>query len=60
MSIRKIKTTISTIRGVYDKNGNYLPSGNYYFEIKIMMILGLPVNWPILVNFVFHLKNSLK
>ena len=34
MSIRKIKTTISTIRGVYDKNGNYLPSGNYYFEIK--------------------------
>ena len=34
MSIRKIKTTINTIRGVYDKNSNYLPSGNYYFEIK--------------------------
>ena len=34
MSIRKIKTTISTIRGVYDQNGNFLPSGNYYFEIK--------------------------
>lgn len=34
MSIRKIKTTISTIRGVYDRNGNFLPSGNYYFEIK--------------------------
>ena len=34
MSIRQINTTISTIRGLYDENGNYLPSGNYYFKIK--------------------------
>ena len=34
MSIRKIDTAISTIRSVYDENGNYLPSGNYYFSIK--------------------------
>ena len=25
MSIRPIKTAISTIRSVYDENGNYLP-----------------------------------
>jgi len=34
MSIRKIDTAISTIRSIYDENGNYLPSGNYYFSIK--------------------------
>ena len=34
MSIRKIDTTISTIRSVFDEKGNYLPSGNYYFSIK--------------------------
>ena len=34
MSIRKIDTAISTIRSLYDENGNYLPSGNYYFSIK--------------------------
>ena len=33
MSIRKIDTAISTIRSLYDENGNYLPSGNYYFSI---------------------------
>ena len=33
MSIRPIKTAISTIRSVYDENGNYLPLGNY-FRIK--------------------------
>ena len=34
MSIRPIKTAISTIRSVYDENGNYLPTGNYFFRIK--------------------------
>tara|TARA_Y100000361_G_C11108636_1_gene316308 strand:+ start:111 stop:815 length:705 start_codon:yes stop_codon:yes gene_type:complete len=34
MSIRKIDTAISTIRSLYDENGNYLPSGNYFFSIK--------------------------
>jgi len=34
MSLRKIDTTLSTIRSVYDEKGNYLPSGNYYFTIK--------------------------
>lgn len=34
MSIRSIDTTLSTIRSLYDENGNYLPSGNYYFSIK--------------------------
>mgnify|MGYP001397131662 CR=1 FL=1 len=34
MSIRRIDTTISTIRSVFDEKGNYLPSGNYYFSIK--------------------------
>lgn len=30
--MRKINTMISTIRSIYDENGNYLPAGNYYFE----------------------------
>lgn len=34
MSIRKIDTTLSTIRSVYDEKGNYLPSGNYYFTVN--------------------------
>lgn len=34
MSIRKINTMISTIRSIYDENGNYLPAGNYYYEIN--------------------------
>ena len=34
MSIRRIDTTISTIRSLFDENGNYVPSGNYYFSIK--------------------------
>ena len=33
MSIRPIKKT-STIRSVYDENGNYLPTGNYFFSYK--------------------------
>lgn len=33
MTTRKINTCISTIRSVYDQNGKYLPSGNYYFII---------------------------
>lgn len=31
-----IKTTISTNRNVFDKKGNYLPIGNYYFLITEM------------------------
>jgi len=34
MSIRNILSTISTIRSVFDENGNYLPAGNYYYHIK--------------------------
>jgi len=34
MSIRRIDTALSTIRSLYDENGNYLPSGNYFFSIK--------------------------
>ena len=34
MSLRKIDTTLSTIRSIYDEKGNYLPSGNYYFTVK--------------------------
>ena len=34
MSLRKIDTTLSTIRSVYDEKGNYVPSGNYYFTIN--------------------------
>lgn len=33
MSIRKINTTISTIRSVFDENGTYLPAGNYFYSI---------------------------
>ena len=36
MTTRKINTCISTIRSVYDENGKYLPSGNYYFIIDDM------------------------
>ena len=32
--MRKINTMISTIRGIYDEIGNYLPAGNYYYEVK--------------------------
>ena len=28
-----LKTTISTTRDVYDRNGQWLPPGNYYFNI---------------------------
>ena len=28
-----MKTTISTTRDVYDRNGQWLPPGNYYFNI---------------------------
>ena len=31
--MRKINTMISTIRSIYDEIGNYLPAGNYYYEI---------------------------
>jgi len=34
MSIRRIDTTLSTIRNILDEKGNYLPAGNYYFSIK--------------------------
>ena len=33
MSIRKINTTISTIRSVFDENGTYSPAGNYFYSI---------------------------
>ncbi len=33
MSIRRINTTISTIRSVFDENGAYLPAGNYFYSI---------------------------
>ena len=32
MSIRRIDTALNTIRSLYDENGNYLPSGNYFFQ----------------------------
>ena len=32
--MRPIDTTISTIRGHFDVNGNYIPAGNYYYCIK--------------------------
>ena len=32
--MRPIDTTISTIRGHFDVNGNYIPAGNYYYRIK--------------------------
>ncbi len=32
--MRKINTMISTIRSIYDEIGNYLPAGNYYYEVK--------------------------
>jgi len=31
-----VKTTISTNKNLFDKNGNYLPKGNYYFLINEM------------------------
>ena len=31
---RGIKTTISTIRSTYDLKGNYLPAGNYFFNVN--------------------------
>ena len=36
MSTRRggIKTTIGTIRSIYDLNGNYLPAGNYFFNVN--------------------------
>ena len=34
MSIRRINTTISTIRSVFDENGAYLPAGNYFYSIN--------------------------
>jgi len=34
MSIRKIDTALSTIRSVFDEEGNYIPSGNYFFSTK--------------------------
>tara|TARA_B110000495_G_C23008141_1_gene595918 strand:+ start:1243 stop:1854 length:612 start_codon:yes stop_codon:yes gene_type:complete len=60
MSIRKIKTTISTIRGVYDENGNYLPSGNYYFEIKKYDDNGFSGKLPNFGNFCFSPKKLVK
>jgi hypothetical protein len=30
---RGVKTTIGTIRSIYDQNGNYLPAGNYFFSV---------------------------
>ena len=30
---RSVKTTIGTIRSIYDQNGNYLPAGNYFFSV---------------------------
>jgi len=34
MSLRHIDTTISTIRGKFDINGNYISAGNYYYRVK--------------------------
>ena len=34
MSIRKIDTALSTIRSVFDEDGNYIPSGNFFFSTK--------------------------
>ena len=60
MSIRKIKTTISTIRGVYDQNGNYLPSGNYYFEIKNYDDIGFSCKLANFGKFCFSPKKLVK
>ncbi len=51
MSIRPIKTAISTIRSVYDENGNYLPTGNYFFRIK-------DYNQPVFTGNISHNEES--
>ena len=60
MSIRKINTTISTIRGLYDEHGNYLPSGNYYFEIKDYDDTGFSGKLPNFGNFCFSPRKLVK
>jgi hypothetical protein len=60
MSIRKINTTISTIRGLYDEKGNYLPSGNYYFEIKDYNENGFSGKLPNFGNFCFSPRKLVK
>ena len=63
MTSLRINTCISTVRGIYDETGKYLPSGNYYFmvnEITNNNVIGTLRNRRINSEYVFAIKKFLK